>query len=172
MWTFILFLKCKSNRMAQISPELEKQLEKLLDKEKTARINNDHFGSVTILKDIVHPSSFRSLSYTTLRLGKSLMSKLLFLWIEEDRERRLRFKWFNWRWLGFPRQMSLKEQNSLRLLETYVPKKYSFRYNLNNAGIICSMRVVDCKIERRWEWNPWGCKHPSIGSGRNLRFDG
>jgi hypothetical protein len=39
--------------MTQSSPELDKQLERLLDKEKTARINNDHFGSVTILKDIV-----------------------------------------------------------------------------------------------------------------------
>jgi len=40
--------------MSQKPTDLDNQLEKLLDKEKTARINNEHFNSVQILKDIVH----------------------------------------------------------------------------------------------------------------------
>ncbi len=33
--------------------DFDQQLEKMLDKEKIARVNNEHFTSVTILKDIV-----------------------------------------------------------------------------------------------------------------------
>lgn len=33
--------------------DFEQQLEKMLDKEKIARVNNEHFTSVTILKEIV-----------------------------------------------------------------------------------------------------------------------
>jgi hypothetical protein len=49
--------------------EFDLQLEKLLDKEKTARINNEHFVSVTILKDIV-------ISFFTIRLLSALMQKI------------------------------------------------------------------------------------------------
>ena len=37
--------------------DFDQQLEKMLDKEKIARVNNEHFTSVTILKEIV-PFSF------------------------------------------------------------------------------------------------------------------
>jgi hypothetical protein len=33
--------------------DFDTQLEKMLDKEKIARVNNEHFTSVTILKEIV-----------------------------------------------------------------------------------------------------------------------
>lgn len=33
--------------------DFDQQLEKMLDKEKIARVNNEHFTSVTILKEIV-----------------------------------------------------------------------------------------------------------------------
>jgi len=33
--------------------DFDQQLEKMLDKEKIARVNNEHFTSVTILKDII-----------------------------------------------------------------------------------------------------------------------
>ena len=37
-----------------MSSEFDTQLEKLLEREKIARVNNEHFVSVTVLKDIVH----------------------------------------------------------------------------------------------------------------------
>lgn len=33
--------------------DFDQQLEKMIDKEKIARVNNEHFTSVTILKEIV-----------------------------------------------------------------------------------------------------------------------
>jgi hypothetical protein len=39
--------------MASKPSDFEAQLERLLEKEKTARINNEHLVSVAILKDIV-----------------------------------------------------------------------------------------------------------------------
>lgn len=33
--------------------DFDQQLERMLDKEKIARVNNEHFTSVTILKEIV-----------------------------------------------------------------------------------------------------------------------
>jgi hypothetical protein len=48
--------------------EFDLQLEKLLDKEKTARINNEHFVSVTILKDIV--LSYFMLDHSLLQCQK------------------------------------------------------------------------------------------------------
>jgi hypothetical protein len=36
-----------------MSNDLNSQLDKLLKREKTARINNEHFNSVNVLKDIV-----------------------------------------------------------------------------------------------------------------------
>ena len=36
-----------------ISSDFDKRLEKMLDREKIARVNNEHFVSVTILKEIV-----------------------------------------------------------------------------------------------------------------------
>lgn len=39
--------------MSQSTADFDNQLEKLLEKEKNARINNEHFTSVLILKDII-----------------------------------------------------------------------------------------------------------------------
>jgi hypothetical protein len=38
--------------------DFEAQLERMLEKEKIARVNNEHFTSVTILKEIVHHLSY------------------------------------------------------------------------------------------------------------------
>ena len=38
--------------------DFDTQLEKMLDKEKIARVNNEHFTSVTILKEIVSIQSY------------------------------------------------------------------------------------------------------------------
>jgi hypothetical protein len=48
--------------MAAKSNDFDLQLERLQDKEKIARVNNDHPASVIILKDIVIELTFRSLS--------------------------------------------------------------------------------------------------------------
>ena len=39
--------------MASAPSDFQTQLDKLIEKEKTARINNDHLVSVSILKDII-----------------------------------------------------------------------------------------------------------------------
>ena len=57
--------------MSQSTADFDNQLEKLLEKEKNARINNEHFTSVLILKDIVQLISIRSRSATTRRNGPS-----------------------------------------------------------------------------------------------------
>lgn len=36
-----------------MNTDFDNQLEKLLDREKIARVNNEHFVSVTVLKDII-----------------------------------------------------------------------------------------------------------------------
>ena len=65
--------------MASKPSDFEAQLEKLLDKEKTARVNNEHPVSVSILKDIVPPSKYRSPSAIKPRSGNASMNRLLFL---------------------------------------------------------------------------------------------
>lgn len=61
--------------MASAPSDFQTQLDKLIEKEKTARINNDHLVSVSILKDIVTPITFRSHSAETRRNGKDSMTR-------------------------------------------------------------------------------------------------
>jgi hypothetical protein len=42
-----------------MASEFDGQLSKLLEREKTARINNEHINSVAILKDIVQGGALR-----------------------------------------------------------------------------------------------------------------
>ena len=55
--------------------DFEAQLERLLDKEKIARVNNEHVTSVAVLKDIVNLISIRSLSADRLKNGHVFTSK-------------------------------------------------------------------------------------------------
>lgn len=55
--------------MAAKSSDFDLQLERLQDKEKIARVNNDHPASVIILKDIVIPLTLRSHYATRLSSG-------------------------------------------------------------------------------------------------------
>lgn len=54
-----------------MSTEFNAQLERLLEREKIARVNNEHFNSVAILKDIVLSFSFRLHYAIRLKTGKS-----------------------------------------------------------------------------------------------------
>lgn len=65
--------------MASRPSDFEAQLERLLDKEKTARVNNDHPVSVLILKDIVPPSKYRSPFAIKPRSGNVSTNRLLSL---------------------------------------------------------------------------------------------
>lgn len=49
--------------------DFQLQLERLQEKEKVARVNNEHPVSVIILKDIVHSQKLRSLSATKRSSG-------------------------------------------------------------------------------------------------------
>ena len=55
--------------------DFEAQLERLLDKEKIARVNNEHVTSVAVLKDIVPSISIRSLSADRPKNGHASTSK-------------------------------------------------------------------------------------------------
>jgi len=55
--------------------DFEAQLERLLDKEKIARVNNEHVTSVAVLKDIVNISRIRSLSADRPNSGHASTNK-------------------------------------------------------------------------------------------------
>lgn len=58
-----------------MSSEFDQQLNKLLEREKIARVNNEHFVSVTVLKDIVPVPLPRSPSAIRPRTGKSCSNR-------------------------------------------------------------------------------------------------
>ena len=70
-WPILFEYFLNSHAMKQEESEFDAQLSRLLEKEKVARVNNEHFTSVLILKDIVGAQSRRSVSATRHNSGNA-----------------------------------------------------------------------------------------------------
>jgi len=124
--------------MAAKPSDFDVQLERLHEKEKIARVNNDHPASVIILKDIVTPTTFRLHYATRHNSGTLSMNRLPSLWTVEDSPKRHRSKWYNSPWLGYPTLNSLNALVWSKPFAMSVLKKYFWKL---------SMHVVWC-----WSW--------------------